>query len=147
MYTAVGFPGGVSGKEPTSQGRRHKRHRFSPWLGRSPGGGHGNPLQYSCLENPRDRGAWQVIVHGVTKSQTWLKRLSKCKWMVHLSKHWYNTVFYNTAFIQNFPLFPLNPFFIPFPLKAAILKRKSQGTESLSLNSFRFSPGTLQYFG
>ena len=41
-----------------------------PGLGRSPGGGHGNPLQYSCLENPVDREAWQVTVHGVTKSQT-----------------------------------------------------------------------------
>ena len=39
-------------------------------LGRSPGGGHGNPLQYSCLENPMDRGAWQAIVHRVAKSQT-----------------------------------------------------------------------------
>ena len=37
-------------------------------LGRSLGGGHGNPLQYSCLENPMDRGAWQIMVHGVTKS-------------------------------------------------------------------------------
>ena len=35
--------------------------------GRSPGGGHGNPLQYSCLENPMDRGAWKVAVHGVAK--------------------------------------------------------------------------------
>ena len=35
---------------------------------RSPGGGHGNPLQYSCLENPMDRGAWRAIVHRVTKS-------------------------------------------------------------------------------
>ena len=41
-----------------------------PWLGRSPGGGHGSPLQYSCLENPMDRGAWQATVHGVAKSQT-----------------------------------------------------------------------------
>ena len=41
-----------------------------PGLGRSPGGGHGNPLQYSYLENPMDRGAWQAIVHGVTKSWT-----------------------------------------------------------------------------
>ena len=40
--------------------------------GRSPGEGNGNPLQYSCLENPRDRGAWQATVHGVTKSWTWL---------------------------------------------------------------------------
>ena len=39
-------------------------------LGRSPGGGHGNPLQYSCLENPMDGGAWQAIVHEVTKSWT-----------------------------------------------------------------------------
>ena len=41
-----------------------------PRLGRSPGGGHGNPLSYSCLENPMDRGAWQATVHEVTKSQT-----------------------------------------------------------------------------
>ena len=47
-----------------------------PGLGRSPGGGHGNPLQYSCLEDPTDRGACQVIVYRVTKSWTWLKRLS-----------------------------------------------------------------------
>ena len=38
--------------------------------GRSPGEGNGNPLQYSCLENPMDRGAWWAIVHGVAKSQT-----------------------------------------------------------------------------
>ena len=36
-------------------------------LGRSPGGGHGNPLQYSCMENPMDRAAWPAAVHGVTK--------------------------------------------------------------------------------
>ena len=42
---------------------------FIPGLGRSPGGGHGNPLQYSCLENPMDRGAWWATVPGVTKSQ------------------------------------------------------------------------------
>jgi len=39
-----------------------------PGLGRSPGGGHGNPLQYSCLENPMDRGAWRATVHRVTES-------------------------------------------------------------------------------
>ena len=47
-----------------------------PESGRSPGGGHGNPLQYSYLENFMDRGAWQATVHGVAKSQTRLKRLS-----------------------------------------------------------------------
>ena len=41
-----------------------------PGLGRSPGEGNGSPLQYSCLENPIDRGAWWVTVHAVTKSQT-----------------------------------------------------------------------------
>ena len=41
-----------------------------PGLGRSLGGGHDNPLQYSCLENPTDRGAWLAIVHGVAKSHT-----------------------------------------------------------------------------
>ena len=45
-------------------------------LGRSPGGGHGNPLQYSCLENPLDRGAWQVTVHRFAKSWTQLKQLT-----------------------------------------------------------------------
>ena len=40
-----------------------------PGLGRFPGGGHGNPFQHSCLENPMNRGAWQAIVHRVAKSQ------------------------------------------------------------------------------
>ena len=44
-----------------------------PGLGRSPGGGQGNPLPYSCLENPMDRGAWQATAHGVVKSQIQLK--------------------------------------------------------------------------
>ena len=52
-----GFPGGTSGKEPACQCRRCKRLSLIPGLGRSPRGGHGSPLQYSCLENPRDRGA------------------------------------------------------------------------------------------
>ena len=47
-----------------------------PGSGRSPGGGCGNPLQYSCLENPMSRGAWRATVHGVTNSQTQLKRIS-----------------------------------------------------------------------
>ena len=47
-----------------------------PGSGRSPGGGHGNPLQNYCLENPMDRRAWWATVHGVAKSQTRLKRLT-----------------------------------------------------------------------
>ena len=45
-----------------------------PGLGRSPGGGNGNPLQYSWMDDPMDRGAWQAVVHGVTKTQTRLNR-------------------------------------------------------------------------
>ena len=46
-------------------------------LGGSPGEGHGNPLQYYCLENPMDRGAWWATVHGVAQSQTRLKQFSR----------------------------------------------------------------------
>ena len=46
---------------------------LNPGFGRYPGGWYGNPLQYSCLENPMDRGAWWVIVHRVSKGQTLLK--------------------------------------------------------------------------
>ena len=59
----MALPIGASGKEPTCQCRRCR-------LGRAHGDRHGNPLQYSCLENPMDRGAWQATVHGVTKSWT-----------------------------------------------------------------------------
>ena len=46
---------------------------WTPGLGGPPGGGHGNPLQYSCLENPMDRGAGQATSHGAAKSRTRLK--------------------------------------------------------------------------
>ena len=51
---------------------RRPRFNLGSGLGRSPGEGNGNPLQYSCLEDPMDREAWQATVHGVTKSETWL---------------------------------------------------------------------------
>ena len=57
-----------------------------PGSGRSPGGGHGNRLQDSCLENLMGRGAWQDTVHGVAKSRTWLKWLSTAQLNVLLSK-------------------------------------------------------------
>jgi len=66
---AMFSPGGASGKEAACQRRRCERCRFDPWLGRSLGGGHINPLQYSCLKNPVDRGAWQSAVHRVPQSQ------------------------------------------------------------------------------
>ena len=60
-----------------------------PGLRRSPGRGHGNPLQYSCLENPVDRGVWRATVHRFTKSWTWLKWLSRpaCSWVLS-EGHW-----------------------------------------------------------
>ena len=61
------FPGGSEGKESTCNAGDLSS---ISGLGRSPGEGNGNPLQYSCLENPMDRGAWRAIVHEVTKSRT-----------------------------------------------------------------------------
>ena len=76
----LGFPGGSDSKESVYNAR-------NPGLilgsGRSLGGGHGNPLQYSCLENSMDRGARQATVHGVTKSQT---RLSDLTLSLYFSK-------------------------------------------------------------
>jgi len=54
-------------KSPTANAGDVRDARLISGLGRSPGGGHGNPLQYFCLENPRDRGVWQAIFHRVTK--------------------------------------------------------------------------------
>ena len=65
-----GVPGGAR-----SKGDIGDRDSF-PGSGRSPGGGHSNPLQYSCLENPTDRGSWWSMVHRVAKSQTQLKQLN-----------------------------------------------------------------------
>ena len=63
----------LSGKEVVC----NADHGLIPGLERSPGSGeHGNPLQYSCLENSMDRGAWWAIAHGVTQSRTRLKQLS-----------------------------------------------------------------------
>ena len=67
-YTCVGgFPGVSVVKNPPANAGDLGSF---PGFGRSPGGGHGNPLQFSCLENPTDRGAWQATIHGVTKSRT-----------------------------------------------------------------------------
>ena len=71
----LGFPSGSAIKNPPANAGSTDQGSI-PELGRFPGGGHGNSVQYSCLENPMDRGAWQAIVHRVTKSQIWLKRLS-----------------------------------------------------------------------
>ena len=63
------FPTWRRGKEPACQCRRRRRSGFC-WSRRSPGGGRGNSLQYSCLENPMDRGIWWATDHGITESYT-----------------------------------------------------------------------------
>ena len=57
-----GFPGGTNGKKPPANAGDIRDMGSIPGLGRSPGGGHGNPTQYSCLENTMDRGSWWATV-------------------------------------------------------------------------------------
>ena len=77
IYVFMGFLGGTSGKESACQCRRHRRLKFKPWVRKVAWRRNGNPLQYSCLENPLFRRARWAAVHGVTKSQT---RLSVHAW-------------------------------------------------------------------
>ena len=67
LVLTTGFAGGSDGKESSCNAGDLD---LIPGLGRTPRGGHGNVLQYSCLENPMDRGAWQATVHGVTELDT-----------------------------------------------------------------------------
>ena len=76
FHTQFGFPGGASGQEPAASPGDGRDGGLIPGWGRSPGVGNGNPLQYSCLGNSTDRGDWRATVHGVAKSQTWLRWLS-----------------------------------------------------------------------
>ena len=66
----MGFPGGSLVKKVPANAGDIRDAGSIPGSGRSPGEGHGNPLQYSCLENSMDRGAWWAIVHGVAKNWT-----------------------------------------------------------------------------
>ena len=66
----MGFPGGTAVNKLTAIAGYSRDTGSTPGLGRSPRGGNDNPLQYSCLENPMDRGAWRAPVHGVAKSWT-----------------------------------------------------------------------------
>ena len=73
VHLSEGFPGGLSGEESASNAGDMGS---IPGSGSYPGGGHGNPLQYSHLENPTDRGAWRATVHGIANSRRRLKQLS-----------------------------------------------------------------------
>ena len=71
-----GFPGGSSGKGPSYQCRRQRRHRFNPWVGKIPWRRAWQPLLFLVWRIPMNRGAWLATVHGVTKGRAQLKRLS-----------------------------------------------------------------------
>ena len=80
----MAFPGGSDGKAPAYNA---EDLGSIPGSGKSPGEGNGNPLQYSCLENPMDGGAWLATVHGVAKSRTRLSdslSLSNNKYMFYI---------------------------------------------------------------
>ena len=82
---SLGFPGGSGSKEPTCQSGDVRGAGSISGSGRSPGVGHGNPLQYSHLENSMDRGAWLATVHRVAQSRTELKWVSKHARMAYFS--------------------------------------------------------------
>ena len=67
MYDAECFPGGSVVKNPPANEEDSRDVGLVPRLGRSPGGGNGNPIQHACLENSMDRGAWWARVHRVVK--------------------------------------------------------------------------------
>ena len=73
----MGFPGRAVVKNAPAKAGDARDKGSVPGLGRSPGEGNGNPLQYSCLEYSMDRGVWQATVPGVTKSRTWLSTLTQ----------------------------------------------------------------------
>ena len=73
----LGFPGGTVVKNSPANAGDLRDVGLIPGSGRAPGGGHGNPLQYPCLENPVDRGAWWAAAHGVVPSQTRLRQLGR----------------------------------------------------------------------
>ena len=82
-----GFPGGTVVKNMPANAGDTRDMGSMPGSGRSPGGGNGTPLQYSCLGNPMDRGTWRATVHGVTKSPTQLSTVSKVfDFMIVLNK-------------------------------------------------------------
>ena len=109
---------GFTKQEPTCQCRKCKRHRFDPWVRKTPEGGHGNPLCYSCLENPMDRGAWWAAVHRVVQSQTRLKQLSA----IWITDYWQTEFVIRVTFdfISVYQLFPNNIINLVYPFAEGI---------------------------
>ena len=89
IHIYMGFPGGSVGKESACNAGDLGS---IPGLGKCPGGGHGNPCQYSGLENPMDRGAWRAAVHGVTRSRTQLIDYAQ---HIYIHTHFYTNKYDN----------------------------------------------------
>ena len=104
----MGFPGGSAGKESACNAGDLG---LIPGLRRPPGEGNGNPLQYSCLENPMDRGAWWATVHGVTKSRT---RLSNFTFTYSNLSYYYYLLYLKLSlcFKAHAPSISLHSFFL-----------------------------------
>ena len=117
-----------------------------PGSGRFPGGGRGNPLQCSCLENPMDRGAWWPTVHGVTQSWTQLRRHTQRIKIHRAVLPRYGTVYIHTRFNKNYLLLNISP--SPLPEH---LHEQSRGSSfflmlRLSWPTALAVPGVLQWF-
>ena len=125
--TVRGLPWWLSYKESTCNAGDTG---LIPGSGRSPGEGHGNPLQYSCLENPMDRGAWQATVHRVAQSQIQLKRLN-----THTQSP--SIILYLRPKISIYRLFPFSNFVTMLPNKEQkiILWRLHYCSQKLQLST------------
>ena len=78
------LPRGLSGKEPICKAGEERDVCLIPGSGRAPGGGYGNPRQYSCLENPMDRGVWWVTVHRIAESDNAEVTQHTCMYIMYI---------------------------------------------------------------
>ena len=109
VYFIWGFPHGSVVKNPPDHAGDAGDAGSIPGSGRSPGGGNGNPLQFSCLENPMDRGAWRAKVHEVTKSQTQLSDWAPMKSYSNTGTHCDIWVYQWLTIRNHWLLWPLLP--------------------------------------
>ena len=101
------LPRWLTGRDSTCQCRSLRRRGFNPWLQKNPGEGNGSPLQYSCLENPRDKGSWWVTVLGVRKSQTRLSILTHVCYHAFIIPSCFriSCLVYSSIYLFAFPFF------------------------------------------
>ena len=98
LFCPDGLPGGSVGKNSAYNAGDHAQHRrpgLNPWVGKIPWRREWQPLQYSCLENPMDRGAWKSTVHGVKKNWTRLSKATKHTHLIKKKKKWWGGEIYS----------------------------------------------------